>query len=105
MASGSSSRLRHLNLLSEYREVANNAPLDTYILPDPNDMYLFHGIIQPGQGVWKGIVFKFLIQLPTNSSSSTMAGAPVEHTEWPHVRFVNQPSHPLIAKRVSTFSV
>eukprot|EP01138_Halocafeteria_seosinensis_P016058 gb/GECG01016386.1/.p1 GENE.gb/GECG01016386.1/~~gb/GECG01016386.1/.p1 ORF type:complete len:254 (+),score=26.88 gb/GECG01016386.1/:1-762(+) len=99
-------RLRHLNLLSEYREVANNAPLDTYILPDPHEMYLFHGLIQPGQGVWKGIVFKFLIKLPADSaSSSSMAGAPVEHTKWPQVTFVNAPPHPLIAKKTGALNI
>lgn len=57
-------KLRDYQLLVEYTSLKVYAPLGVYVLPQIGNMRVWHGVIFIRQGLYKGGVFRFKIDIP-----------------------------------------
>lgn len=82
--------LRDIRIHTEYSALAAARIGGLYILPDPDDILLLHGVVFPRQSSYAGGVFKFTITLPQTYPSGT-----------PSVTFLTRVFSPLVNPEVS----
>ncbi|KAH6560011.1 hypothetical protein BASA61_000368 [Batrachochytrium salamandrivorans] len=85
--SQTSNLFRRYQLLIEYKNLrsSNSCPTGIYIIPDPDNLYVWHGALFLHRGYYKEGVFKFHIEIPENYPEVI-----------PAVRFITDMFHPLI---------
>ncbi|CAG9331145.1 unnamed protein product [Blepharisma stoltei] len=59
-------KLKEYQLLIEYRSLKHYAPVGVYVLPQLNNIKIWQGVIFIRQGLYKGGVFRFKIEIPEN---------------------------------------
>ncbi|EGF82420.1 hypothetical protein BATDEDRAFT_22905 [Batrachochytrium dendrobatidis JAM81] len=85
--SSTSNLFRRYQLLIEYKNLrsSNSCPTGVYVIPDIDNLYLWHGTIFLHRGHYKEGVFKFYIEIPDSYPEQI-----------PIVRFITDMFHPLI---------
>lgn len=73
-------------LLIELKHLQKFCPRGIYIIPQSDNIKIWHGVIFPREGLYKDGIFKFQIQIPPEYPNSA-----------PKVVFVSKVYHPLIA--------
>eukprot|EP00842_Homolaphlyctis_polyrhiza_P000305 jgi/Hompol1/1275/HPOL_001152-RA len=76
---------RYQLLIDKNLRSSKNCPPGIYLLPDPDNLYYWHGVIFIHRGYYREGVFKFHIEIPANYPESI-----------PTVRFLTDMFHPLI---------
>ena len=74
-------------LLIELKHLQKFCPSGIYIIPQSDNIKIWHGVIFPREGLYKDGIFKFQIQIPPEYPNSP-----------PTVIFVSKVYHPLINK-------
>jgi ubiquitin-protein ligase len=87
-------KLRDYQLKLEYSSLKAYAPLGVYMLPQLNNIRVWHGVIFIRQGDYKNGVFKFRIEIPEDYPESR-----------PSVFFSSHVFHPLVDPETGEFNL
>ena len=77
-------------LLIELKHLQKFCPAGIYIIPQSDNIKIWHGIIFPREGIYRDGIFKYQIHIPTDYPNSP-----------PKVIFVSRVFHPLINPKTS----
>ena len=75
-------------LLIELKHLQKYCPTGIYIIPQSDNIKIWHGIIFPREGIYKDGIFKYQIHIPNDYPNSP-----------PKVIFVSKVYHPLINQK------
>lgn len=59
-------KINEYRLLLEYKSLQQYSPVGVYMLPQLNNIRVWQGVIFVRQGIYKGGVFRFKIEIPEN---------------------------------------
>lgn len=79
--------LRDFKLAVEYKYLIDNAPGGVYIMPQQDNIRLYHGVIFVRKGMYRDGIFRFTMELPEEYNSVDA---------YPKVTFIPPVFHPLI---------
>ncbi|KAL3897893.1 MAG: hypothetical protein SGCHY_003110 [Lobulomycetales sp.] len=87
---------KRYELLIEYKNLSNpsHCPAGLYVMPLPDNLYLWHGTLFIHRGYYKGGVYKFIIEIPQSYPDSA-----------PKVTFITDMFHPLIDPKTRVFNL
>ncbi|KAJ3079620.1 hypothetical protein HK102_003659 [Quaeritorhiza haematococci] len=87
---------RRYELLIEFKNLRNpnHCPTGLYVMPLPDNIYEWYGVIFIHRGYYKEGVFKFFIEIPQDYPETG-----------PEVRFLTDMFHPLIDTQTGAFSL
>ena len=77
-------------LLIELKHLQKFCPAGIYIIPQSDNIKIWHGVIFPREGIYRDGIFKYQIHIPTDYPNSP-----------PKVIFVSRVFHPLINPKTS----
>ena len=80
-------------LLIELKHLQKFCPAGIYIIPQSDNIKIWHGIIFPREGIYRDGIFKYQIHIPTDYPNSP-----------PKVIFVSKVYHPLINQKTGAIT-
>lgn len=89
--------MRTYYLMAQYQKIAKNQPKGIVILPDPKNIYIWHGLILINSGYYRGGNFRFYIEFPEKYYFLKFSPAEGEHIP---LKFAIPVFHPLINPNV-----
>jgi ubiquitin-protein ligase len=84
-------QLKDFASVLDYRDLQYSAVSGLYVLPDPCDSHLWHGVVSARVGAYKGGSFRFHLRLAANHPAD---GA------YPELHFLDDIFHPLVDSKV-----
>lgn len=56
--------MQQYEVLNEFQQISTCLPCGMYLSPSPTSIFLWHGVIMPRSGFYRGGIFKFQVDLP-----------------------------------------